>query len=238
MIDFYTRYSEVIYISAFLLPMIAAAVHYVMIGEKGPRLGAEDNVIQRFSRSERIFHFIRMLTFLVVAATGYYFVFRHGFKSIGMVHSINGSIFFLMSVSTLFIWFKSGLFKDYDRLWLKHLGGYFSRDELSLPAGKFNAGQKIFHFLSLLFAIILLVTGINLIRGQISQTPNDTVLVIHGITAALAIISVLGHIYLSLWVNKGTWRVLTHGKVSEQWAQCHHPNWKADTQAGGVSRGI
>lgn len=228
----YTNYSGPFMTLSILLPIIVCAFHYFTVGAKGVILDANSNSIQRFSILERIYHFLRMLSFIIVAFTGIYLVFRAGGKTLGMTHSINGIIFLLVSILSLFIWSKPSLFKGYDKLWLKSLGGYLSADEIPLPAGKFNAGQKIFFWLSTLFAVILAVSGGILIRGFITQTQvSGSILVIHGITAALTIISVMGHVYLSLWVNKGTWRVLTGGKVSEAWAKCHHPNWEINNQS-------
>ncbi len=231
MINFYTSYSGILIVISILLPIIASLLHYQIIGAKGVSLNSHENVIPRFSMAERIFHFIRTLSFIIVAGTGIFFVFYGGSKSSGITHGMSGYIFLIMSICTLIIWFKPCLFKKHDGLWLKHGGGYLTQEEVPLPAGKFNAGQKIFFWLSLLLSLILSGTGINLQKSAIAQVAvNDVTLVIHGVSAALLILTVIGHIYLSLWVNKGTWRVLTSGKVSVEWAKCHHPLWESTLQ--------
>ncbi len=227
MVDFYTRCSEVLMVILVLLPIVVSVLHYLIIGPRGVTLDPDKNVIQRFSMAERIFHFIKMLSFGVVAGTGIFFVLYGGSKVSGITHSTSGGILLIMSVCILVIWFKPGLFKKYDKVWLTRLGGYLSKEEVSLPSGRFNAGQKIFFWLSILFSLVLAGTGVNLMRSMMAKTTvNGMVLVVHGVSAALLIAVVIGHIYLSLWVNKGTWRVLTKGKVSKEWAECHHPLWK------------
>lgn len=227
MINLYDNNSGTLIILSMLAPIIVCAFHYFIVGTKGVILNANSNFIQRFSLLEKIYHFLRMLSFIIVAFTGIYLVFGVGSKTWGMTHSINGIIFLLVSILSLFIWSKPSLFKDYDKLWLRSWGGYLSAGEIPLPAGKFNAGQKIFVWLSTLLALILTVSGVILTRGAITQTQvNGNILAVHGIAAALTIAAVIGHSYLSLWVNKGTWRVLTGGKVSEEWVKCHHPNWE------------
>jgi formate dehydrogenase subunit gamma len=231
MINFYTNYSGVLIGISILLPIVAALFHYIIIGAKGVSLNLGKNVIPRFSMTERVFHFIRTLFFIIVAGTGIFFIFYGGSISSGITHGISGNIFLIISICTLAIWFKTGLFEKYDWLWLRRLGGYLAKEEVHFPAGKFNAGQKVFFWLSMLLTLIVSGTGISLQRSMIAQAAaNDTILVIHGISAALLILMVIGHIYLSLWVNKGTWRVLIGGKVSQEWAACHHPLWESALQ--------
>lgn len=228
MVDLYARYSGVIIVMSLVLPIVGSLLHYLLVGAKGVPLKASAGLIQRFSMPERIFHFIRMLSFIIAAATCIYFILHGGSKSSGIIHSTNGGIFLLMSICTLVIWFRPGLFNSRDGLWLRRLGGYLTREEMPLPAGKFNAGQKLFFWLGILLAVILTITGVNLMTSMINQTEvNGALLVIHGISAALLIAAVMGHIYLSLWVNQGAWRILTSGRVSEEWALCHHPDWDA-----------
>lgn len=222
MIAIYNTYKEAIFIFSVILPIFIAVFHHFVLGAKDVRLNYSSHTIQRFSIPERIFHFIRMITFIIVATTGVSFVFHEGDESAGEIHGINGIVFLVISICTLFIWFKPSLFKAYDRIWLRHLGGYLSKRNASLPAGKFNAGQKIFFWISIILSLILAVTGISLIHNH----GEGMTLVIHGMTAALFIIAVIGHVYLSLWATKGTWQVLTSGKVTKEWAQHHHPNWK------------
>lgn len=228
MTNFYTEYSEALIIISILLPIVISILHYLIIGAKGVSLTPDKNTIQRFSRTERIFHFIRMLSFIIVAGTGIFFVFYGGSKAPGIAHSINGYLFSIVSICTLIIWFIPCIFTKYDILWLRHLGGYLSKEEAELPSGKFNAGQKVAFWLGILLSLILAGTGINLGKSAIAQTAvNAATLAIHGVSAALLITIIIGHVYLSLWVNKGTWRILTSGKVSEEWAECHHSLWKS-----------
>jgi formate dehydrogenase subunit gamma len=207
-----------------------------MKGVKGVPLDDSNNVIERFTRFERILHFIRAFTFTIVTISGLVFMFIESNTASGMMHSINGILFFIATIATL-VWVKSFTFKPYDKLWLQHLGGYLSKQSDSLPAGKYNAGQKVFFWMTILLSIILTVTGRSLMISKVTETEaSGMILVIHGCAAALSIISIVGHIYLSLWANKGTWRVLKSGKVSEKWVQCHHPNWEIENFESKLSK--
>lgn len=223
----YENYGGAIIISLLILSVLVLAIHYMKIGTKGVQLDDSNNVIERFTRFERRLHNIRALTFTIAAISGLFFLFIEGSIAAGMMHNISGILFFITTIITFVLWHKSFWFKPYDKSWLQHLGGYLSKQSLSLPAGKYNAGQKIFFWLTFVLPFILTVTGINLFISRITETEAVGISVIlHGSTAALMTILVVGHIYLSLWANKGTWRVLKSGKVSEKWAKSHHPNWE------------
>lgn len=226
MIYLYSKYAYLIFMLAIATSFIILLFHYLLIGVKGVNLSDYSRVIQRFSITERVSHWIRMLSFIVVSTSGVYLVFQDGGKNIGILHSMNGMVFLVISIFTLMIWYKESIFKVYDREWLRYLGGYLSKEHSSLPAGKFNAGQKILFWLTMVFTFILSITGIILMRSKISQASvNEIILVCHGISAVLVIMLVIGHMYLSLVVNPGTWKVLVNGKVTKEWVDSHHPSW-------------
>lgn len=213
-------------IGLILVSVLVLGIHYIRQGSKGVPLDDSNNVIERFTPFERILHFIRAITFTVLAVSGLIFMFIEANKASGLMHSIFGILFFIVTIVTL-VWFKSYTFKPYDKLWLRHLGGYLSRESTTYPAGKYNAGQKVFFWMTIFFTLVFTGTGKFLMGNTINDTePNSMLLLVHGCAATLSIISIVGHIYLSVWVNKGTWRVLKSGKVSEKWVQSHHPNWE------------
>lgn len=229
MIYLYSEYAHLVFTLAIAITVVLLATHFFLIGSKDMRLGEQHRDIQRFSLTDRVLHWIRMLTFIIVSISGIYLVFMDGGQSIGMLHSINGMIFFTISLLTLIIWYKQFSFKDYDSKWLRCWGGYLTKEHITLPAGRYNAGQKIFFWLTMVFAFALFITGIILMRSKISQiSVNELILVCHGISAVMVIILVIGHGYLSLVANPGTWKVLISGKVSREWADYHHPNWNTD----------
>lgn len=224
---FYHDYRCILFSITILGVAILLMVHYLVFGAKGRHITVFPRKVERLTLGERILHFIRLLTFLVVAATGLHFVYAETAKEVLRAHGANGIIFVIMTLVTTFIWFRDAVFKDYDRIWLSKLGGYFGKNKDIFPAGRFNAGQKIFFWLTGIIALLLGLTGIMLFIGAIVGVSwYSMVLAIHGGFSLLLIIAVIGHVYLSILVNPGTWRVLVDGKVSEEWAHFHHPNWK------------
>lgn len=227
MIEFYTSYKLVILAISIVLPIIICGVHLLVIGGKGESNKKTARDIIRFNRKERLSHLFRSISFIFAAISGAIFVLERGSAVTGIIHGINGLIFILASFVTIIIWFRDGIFHSYDKQWLRHLGNYLTKSHETLPAGKFNAGQKILFWLTALLSIVLLITGVLLLNGH--GKPYDGrefVLALHGISAALTISLIIGHIYLSTLANPGTIRVLVDGKVSKEWASYHHPNWK------------
>ncbi len=63
------------------------------------------------------------------------------------------------SIVSLVLWSKDARFAPYDKEWLKKHGGYVGGKEVEVPAGRLNAGQKIFFWLAVALSFIMGVTG-------------------------------------------------------------------------------
>lgn len=125
--------------------------------------------------------------------------------------------------------FRESLIRRHDIQWLKQINDVLAnRDERLPPVGKNNAGQKLVYWVMLLCIPILLVTGIMLWRPYFATDMPRPLLrmaaMIHAYTAFLAIITLIIHIYSSLWV-KGSMSAMVRGRVSEAWAKHHHRLW-------------
>ncbi len=230
MVNFYFSHKTIIFIIALIMPIVICVIHYMAFGAKGQHLKSNQRTVIRFNLKERLFHFIRSLSFILVVTSGLFVVMNKESIVTLIMHGVNGWVFVLSSFVTICIWFKDATFCDYDKKWLGCMGNYFSNTHTPAPAGKFNAGQKILFWLTGMLSIFFMFTGILLINGQGKQYNwFEMVLAFHGTAAALTISLVIGHIYLTLIANPGTYYVLFDGKVSKEWALYHHPNWKKDT---------
>jgi len=49
--------------------------------------------------------------------------------------------------------------------------------------------------------------------------------VIHSAAAVLAILSIVMHIHMAVFITGGALRAMTEGTVSEEWAKHHHGTW-------------
>jgi formate dehydrogenase subunit gamma len=134
-------------------------------------------------------------------------------------------VFILTTVLGIAACFKDAIFASYDREWVKRIGGYLGFKG-EVPAGRFNAGQKMFYWYSTIFGLIMSITGMLLVFKY--SFPLSTICMtstIHNFFGFVLIAGVLAHAYLGTVANPGTWRVLVDGYVTREWAKHHHPNW-------------
>jgi formate dehydrogenase subunit gamma len=105
------------------------------------------------------------------------------------------------------------------------MGGYLGHKG-EVPAGRFNAGQKMFYWYSGILGVLMSITGLVLIfKGAFSLPTICITSTFHNLLGFFLIAGVLAHAYLGTIANPGTWRVLIDGSVTREWAEHHHPNW-------------
>lgn len=110
------------------------------------------------------------------------------------------------------------------------MGGYLSRNKTHLPAGRFNAGQKMYFWLMLLSIMALVVSFVLMEHG--GHGPHSPAFrlgfwwSIHGLAGCVATVIVIGHAYLSMVANPQTARVLWDGTVCRRYALEHHSRWE------------
>jgi formate dehydrogenase subunit gamma len=134
-------------------------------------------------------------------------------------------VFVLTTIAGAVLWFRDGAFESYDKEWVRKMGGYLGHKG-EVPAGRFNAGQKMFYWFSASLGILMSVTGLILIFKSSFGLPTICITsTFHNLFGFFLIAGVLAHAYLGTVANPGTWRVLVDGSVTREWAEHHHPNW-------------
>jgi len=217
-----------------VLVIFFVVIHYHSYGPKRIAFVPATGEIERFSLMERAVHLFRLIAFGLLAITGVIMAFNwvewqvllfRSPKQMLWIHIVSGLVFFVTTVMGLQLWFKDALFTAYDRDWVRKLGGYLGYKG-EVPAGRFNAGQKMFYWYSGTFGLLIGVTGVMLIfKHSLSLDVVFIVSTLHNLFAFALIAGVLAHGYLGTIANPGTWRVLVDGRVTEEWAKHHHPNW-------------
>lgn len=155
-----------------------------------------------------------------------------------IVHPYIGVFMSLFFVIQAVRFFGDNLFRSHDRQWLRQIRDVLgNRDERLPPVGKNNAGQKLVYWLFLATVPVLLITGIVLWRPWIADDMPVWALrwaaMIHAITAFIAIITLVIHVYSAIWV-KGSIRAMTQGRVSHAWARHHHGLWYEELRRKGA----
>lgn len=190
--------------------------------------------VQRFSWSERMLHLTVLLTFLFLGFTGLCFSFD-GWRWLQLAfgetvtprvwHSWLGYVFGGGVVLMLFRWTRDSLLVSSDWKWVRSFGGYLGGHEPS-PAGRFNAGQKVFFWTVVGGGIVLTATGILLhFKEALSMNTLFLVAALHNLAGLFGVAGVLSHVYLSTAANPGTAQAIFAGWVTKGWARLHHPLW-------------
>ena len=123
-------------------------LHYLIVGAK--HFDHDGEQILFFPLFVRIVHFIAAISFSLLVITGLLIVFGSFFgggsfiRIARYVHICSALVFAIPGLLMFLVWFKDMLPQLHDIAWIFILGGYLSKKKKPVPAGKFNAGQKMY----------------------------------------------------------------------------------------------
>ena len=203
--------------------IVLFALHMVTVGRKELPSGGEE--IPWYSLLNRVVHWVAAVSVSLLVITGLIMTFG---KYIGggafvrflrYVHGVVG-IFTVLPVGVMLImWAKDSVFRGYDITWLTRFGGYLSKSHEPLPAGKFNAGQKIWFWISTLSSIVMFYTGYLMFYFSATTDGLRTAALVHNILAVLLLVAFLGHLYMVLYIYSGALRSMIKGTKTEKTVQ-------------------
>ena len=197
--------------------------------------------ILRFTLNQRTAHWFTVGLFWLLAITGLILLYgrfvlipllgAEGFSITASackdVHNLMGPLFLFAVLAMFLLYVKDNLFTLVDLKWLAKGGGMFGGH---VSAGRFNAGEKIWFWLLIIFGFSLCISGLILVFSIFGQGREVMALshMFHGISALLLISVSFGHIYLGTAGVEGTLESMTTGYVDETWAKAHHDLWYED----------
>lgn len=125
-------------------------------------------------------------------------------------------------------WFAPMHWTKADRRWMRRMKAYATNEQKveSEDVGFFNGGQKIYFWAIVVSAMLFLITGIPLWFDDV--VPRWLVAVsyvLHDIAALVMLGGFILHIYEGTAAQPGTFRSMTDGTVTKEWAWTHHPAW-------------
>lgn len=211
-----------------LAQVIVILLHYILIGRKEGTPVGKPNVL-RFRAIERISHGIAMVTVTFLAITGFFFLLGQ-YDPLGpwarVWHTYFGYVACVGVVMMFLCWVAFMFPAKGDLKWLLKAGGYLGGVKGHVPAGKFNAGQKILFWLAILASGTCGVTGVVMGLNRGSHFPGQELYyTIHDISALVMIMVLIAHVYLAAFVVPHSLRAIFGGKVSDIWAREHHSLW-------------
>ncbi len=201
-----------------------------------------DREIPRFTYTERVCHWVVGTTFVYLLLTGLAFSYPWLFWLTSLVgggaaarilHPWVGLAFTAGLAVMTALWMRDMVLSRRDIEWLKTIRYYIAHDrERVPPAGKYNAGQKVFFWVQAALGIVFLITGVFLWLpegalglGAWGRGPLTLMRLLHYLAALGGGLFLVIHVYLGTIAYPGTARGMIDGKVTAAWAKLHHPLW-------------
>lgn len=206
-------------------------------------------MIDRFSRSERVFHWLLAVTFFIMLGTGLALYLpglaQYVARPTAKAWHLNAALALAGGTVLLFAlrWSRlSRTIREFDRFdrddreWMVGAPTRILKRDPPPPQGRFNAGQKLNAALVGGLMLVTFGTGTLLWYGE-----RDTrfrfagTVVVHDWATWILVVLVAGHLYLAL-IHPSTRHALRGmmlGSVRRSWAVRHHPKWVADQEREG-----
>jgi formate dehydrogenase subunit gamma len=195
--------------------------------------------IERYNYTERVLHWTTGLTYVYALCTGLAFYSPHLYWLAYMLggpptsrfwHPIIAIAFVLGTLWMHRLWGRDMQITEVDKRWLAGTKAYVTNDEAHTPLSeRFNGGQKVFYWLMLYGALLLLLSGLFLwfpeyIPRQFAWV-HGVMILLHEAAALLTIGGFIIHIYMGVFMVPGSVTAITTGYVSRAWAWTHHRLW-------------
>lgn len=198
----------------------------------------EPRMIQRYSTSQRINHWIIAITFILLTISGLA-LFHPSFYWMSnllgggvwtrILHPFIGVLMFVCFVIFAARMFRHNFMTRQDWKWIRQIGAVLNKREDRVPEqGRYNGGQKLLFFVLIFLMVGLLLTGVVMWRSYFSHWFHIDLIrlssVLHALFAFMIICAIIVHIYAGFWV-KGSVRAMTRGTVTPGWVWKHHRAW-------------
>src|SRR5713226_3901956 len=204
-----------------------------------PAASKSGDRILRYTLSERINHWIAGLSYLYCLITGLAFwspymfwmaVVLGGAPTSRFWHPWFGLVFTASTLLMFKVWRGDMATTEADLAWKKAMPHYIRNEDDQLPPiGRFNYGQKLFFWVMLYGAILLLLSGIGL--WFVESIPwslrwlRYLAVTVHVTAALVTIGAFIIHVYMGTAMVSGGFTAIVRGEVSAAWAKMHHRLW-------------
>jgi formate dehydrogenase subunit gamma len=98
------------------------------------------------------------------------------------------------------------------------------------PAGRFNGGQKLVFWITVIGGTLLAISGYFLMFASALTDVGGQQLShwVHGVIGVLMIAAMIGHAYIGSIGMEGAFDAMGSGQVDVNWAREHHSLWVED----------
>lgn len=212
-------YFKYIFFAIIILVPLAFFGHFMIVGQ---RKFNHANKLQVFSKFNIIVHWGAAVPFVLICLTGLIMAFGSylgGGAFVRLARDIHGlatPIFAVFGILMFAMWAKESMFKKYDIEWFKIMGGYLSQENILVPAGKFNAGQKMWFWIAMLGGAVMVISGAIMFFQSTDINTLRLMAIIHNVVGFLIIAMLITHIYMSLFAIDGAIEAIINGKMGEE----------------------
>ena len=221
-----------IYLGVICIIPAVFLLHYVAVG---PKVFSHDGPqIRFFSRFAILVHWLGAGAFVICALTGLLMILG-SFLGGGAVirfaryaHILAALVFVIPGILMFLIWVKDMFPTLYDIKWIFILGGYLSKKKKPVPAGKYNAGQKAWFWLSTLGGLVMAGTGYIIWEMGVQLDAVRISAIIHNVLGIALVAFLLTHMYMSLFAIKGAIQSMITGYKSKDEVDHLHSRYKYD----------
>lgn len=259
---------------AMLGTLVALAAFFALRGRIRVEHGLSGRKIKRFSDIERMGHWLMAISFIILAISGLNVTFgkyvvmpvigKELFGPLSLFLKVTHhyiAFAFMLGLAIAFVsWVIHNIPNRHDLVWLMKAGGLFKKG-VHPPSKKFNAGQKMIFWLTMLGGLSLCLSGWQLLfpfeHGYFGDTfamfsaigidipalvgissPPYTAIqeqqfatIWHVMMAVFMICVILAHIYIGSVGMEGAFDAMGSGEVDENWAIEHHSLWVEEVKA-------
>lgn len=204
-------------------------LHYLLFGPK--KFTHEGRRIRYYSALTRFVHWgaAIFMTLLILSGLAIIFAKKLGGGSLLMnlrvVHVGSAFAFVGFGVLLFLIMVKDMFPAPYDLKWFFVLGGYLSKKPKPVPAGKFNAGQKLWFWVSTLGGLAMFWTGYKLYLFEAPVEELRSQLILHHYLGLPLLALFLVHLYMAVFAVKGALSSMINGYKSEEEVKYLHAKY-------------
>jgi formate dehydrogenase subunit gamma len=189
--------------------------HYLCIGPKSFPHTGED--IDYYSFFCRLIHLLAALSFTVLLLSGLVIVFGRTFgagpaAAARFLHLPAALVFVPAALLLFLIWVVDMLPAAYDLEWLRLGGGYLSKRQQKVPAGKFNLGQKSWFWLAVIGGAVMAYSGYRLYDFAGDPLAARQALMLHHFLGAVFLVMFMVHLYMAVIAVKGSLKSMLTGR--------------------------
>jgi formate dehydrogenase subunit gamma len=201
--------------------------------------GFSGRKILRFGSMSRFAHWVTATSFLLLGFTGLNLVFGKSLllPAIGpeaftnitqagkFVHNYVSFAFALGIILMFVLWVKDNLPKVADLRWFAEGGGLIGSKHP--PADRFNGGQKLIFWSTIVGGVALSVSGYLLMFKPLAVDIAGMQLatIVHGVVGLVLVAIIIAHIYIGSLGMEGAFDAMGKGEVDLNWAKEHHSLW-------------